>query len=72
MKDAGIDDTVIETLEAALASDRLPVAARDYATHLLRADWEEARPADSKTEKALLYTALAALPRADAVVLSER
>ena len=42
-----------------------------YATHLLRADWEEARPADSKTEKALLETALAALPRADAVVLSD-
>ena len=36
MKDAAIDDTVIETLEAALASDSLPVAARDYATHLLR------------------------------------
>lgn len=36
MKDSTIDDTVIETLEAALASDSLPVAARDYATHLLR------------------------------------
>lgn len=36
MKDSAIDETVIETLEAALASDSLPVAARDYATHLLR------------------------------------
>lgn len=36
MKDTPVDDTVIETLEAALASDSLPVAARDYATHLLR------------------------------------
>ena len=42
-----------------------------YATHLLRADWEEARPADEKAEKALLDHVLAALPRADAVVLSD-
>ncbi|MGD9923845.1 MAG: D-glycero-beta-D-manno-heptose-7-phosphate kinase [Pseudorhodoplanes sp.] len=42
-----------------------------YSTHLLRADWEEARPADAKTEKSLLDAALAALPTADAVVLSD-
>lgn len=42
-----------------------------YATHLLRADWEEARPADAKAEKALLDAALAALPKVDAVVLSD-
>lgn len=42
-----------------------------FATHMLRADWEEARPADIKTEKALLDTALAALPNADVVVLSD-
>ena len=42
-----------------------------YATHLLRADWEEARPADAKAEKALLDTALAALPKVDALVLSD-
>lgn len=36
MKDTSVDDTVIETLEIALASDSLPVAARDYASHLLR------------------------------------
>jgi D-beta-D-heptose 7-phosphate kinase/D-beta-D-heptose 1-phosphate adenosyltransferase len=42
-----------------------------FATHMLRADWEEARPADAKTEKALLDAALAALPDADAVVLSD-
>jgi len=42
-----------------------------YATHMLRADWEEARPADAKIEKALLDAALAALPKADAVVLSD-
>jgi D-beta-D-heptose 7-phosphate kinase/D-beta-D-heptose 1-phosphate adenosyltransferase len=42
-----------------------------FATHMLRADWEEARPADAKTEKALLDTALLALPKVDAVVLSD-
>lgn len=42
-----------------------------YATHMLRADWEQARPADAKTEKALLDAALAALPKADVVVLSD-
>ena len=36
MKDTTIDETVIETLEAALGSDKLPPAARDYARHLLR------------------------------------
>jgi D-beta-D-heptose 7-phosphate kinase/D-beta-D-heptose 1-phosphate adenosyltransferase len=42
-----------------------------YATHLLRADWEEALPADAKSEKVLLDAALAALPKVDAVVLSD-
>lgn len=42
-----------------------------YATHLLRADWELARPADAKAEKGLLDAALAALPKVDAVVLSD-
>ncbi len=42
-----------------------------YATHLLRADWEEACPADAKAERALLDAALSALPKADAVVLSD-
>ncbi len=42
-----------------------------FATHMLRADWEEARPADAKTETALVDAALAALPTVDAVVLSD-
>lgn len=36
MKDNATDETVIDTLEASLASDSLPSAARDYAEHLLR------------------------------------
>lgn len=42
-----------------------------YSTHLLRADWELAKPVDAVTENALLDRALAALPKAGAVVLSD-
>jgi D-beta-D-heptose 7-phosphate kinase/D-beta-D-heptose 1-phosphate adenosyltransferase len=42
-----------------------------HSTHLLRADWEMARPIDGATEKAVLDQALAVLPRAGAVVLSD-
>ena len=36
MKDSSIDDAVIDTLEAALASEKIPAAARGHAEHLLR------------------------------------
>jgi D-beta-D-heptose 7-phosphate kinase / D-beta-D-heptose 1-phosphate adenosyltransferase len=42
-----------------------------HSTHLLRADWELAKPVDGATEKAVLEAALAALPRAASVVLSD-
>jgi D-beta-D-heptose 7-phosphate kinase/D-beta-D-heptose 1-phosphate adenosyltransferase len=42
-----------------------------HSTHLLRADWELAEPLNAKTEKALIDRALAALPRAASVVLSD-
>ena len=42
-----------------------------HSTHLLRADWEQAKPVDGATEKAVLDRALAALPRAASVVLSD-
>lgn len=65
-------------IEASLVVDgsrpttrKVRFVSEHYATHLLRADWEEARPADAKSEKTLLDHVLAALPRADAVVLSD-
>ena len=65
-------------IEASLVVDgsrpttrKVRFVSEHYATHMLRADWEEARPADAKVEKALLDHVLAALPRADAVVLSD-
>ncbi len=65
-------------IEASLVVDgsrpttrKVRFVSEHYATHMLRADWEEARPADARTEKALLDHVLAALSRADAVVLSD-
>src|SRR4029453_1901455 len=42
-----------------------------HSTHLLRADWEVAQRVDGEREKTLIDNALAALPRAGAVVLSD-
>ena len=42
-----------------------------HSTHLLRADWELARPVEGETEQAVLDKALAILPRAASVVLSD-
>jgi D-beta-D-heptose 7-phosphate kinase/D-beta-D-heptose 1-phosphate adenosyltransferase len=42
-----------------------------YSTHLLRADWELAGPLRPDIEQALIRACLLALPRADAVVLSD-
>jgi D-beta-D-heptose 7-phosphate kinase / D-beta-D-heptose 1-phosphate adenosyltransferase len=42
-----------------------------HSTHLLRADWELAQLLNAKTEKVLIDRALAALPRAASVVLSD-
>ena len=65
-------------IEASLVVDgsrpttrKVRFVSEHYATHLLRADWEEAKPADARSEKALLDHALTALPKARAVVLSD-
>ncbi|MFN3656997.1 MAG: D-glycero-beta-D-manno-heptose-7-phosphate kinase [Pseudolabrys sp.] len=42
-----------------------------HSTHLLRADWEVARPLTATSESALIAHALEAMPRAGAVVLSD-
>lgn len=42
-----------------------------YATHMLRADWEVSAPVSADIEKAVIENALKALPKADAVVLSD-
>lgn len=66
------------SIETHLVVDRARVTTRKvrfvsehHSTHLLRADWELATPVDGETEKAVLAQALAALPRAASVVLSD-
>lgn len=65
-------------IEASLVVDgsrpttrKVRFVSEHYATHMLRADWEQASPAEPKIEKALLDQALSLIPRADAVVLSD-
>ncbi|HKH00574.1 MAG TPA: PfkB family carbohydrate kinase, partial [Bradyrhizobium sp.] len=50
---------------------KLRFVSEHHSTHLLRADWELAKPVDASVQAALIEQALAALPRADAVVLSD-
>jgi D-beta-D-heptose 7-phosphate kinase/D-beta-D-heptose 1-phosphate adenosyltransferase len=50
---------------------KLRFVSEHHSTHLLRADWERTTPIDGKIEAALIKRALAAMPRADAVVLSD-
>jgi D-beta-D-heptose 7-phosphate kinase/D-beta-D-heptose 1-phosphate adenosyltransferase len=50
---------------------KLRFVSEHHSTHLLRADWEQVRPIDAKIEAALIKHAHAAMPRVDAVVLSD-
>jgi D-beta-D-heptose 7-phosphate kinase/D-beta-D-heptose 1-phosphate adenosyltransferase len=50
---------------------KLRFVSEHHSTHLLRADWETAAPAGPRVEAALIRHALALLPRANAVVLSD-
>jgi D-beta-D-heptose 7-phosphate kinase/D-beta-D-heptose 1-phosphate adenosyltransferase len=50
---------------------KLRFVSEHHSTHLLRADWEVARPIGSAVESAVIKQALAALRRADAVVISD-
>jgi D-beta-D-heptose 7-phosphate kinase / D-beta-D-heptose 1-phosphate adenosyltransferase len=50
---------------------KLRFVSEHFSTHLLRADWEDAKPVEAKTEAALIKQALKLLPRANAVVLSD-
>lgn len=50
---------------------KLRFVSEHYSSHLLRADWEVAAPVSAEIESALIERMQAALPRADAVVLSD-
>jgi D-beta-D-heptose 7-phosphate kinase/D-beta-D-heptose 1-phosphate adenosyltransferase len=50
---------------------KLRFVSEHHSTHLLRADWELAKQVDARTEAALIKRALALMPKAGAVVLSD-
>jgi D-beta-D-heptose 7-phosphate kinase/D-beta-D-heptose 1-phosphate adenosyltransferase len=50
---------------------KLRFVSEHFSTHLLRADWEIARPVDARIEAALIKQALKLMPKAGAVVLSD-
>ncbi|MEX0841865.1 MAG: PfkB family carbohydrate kinase, partial [Xanthobacteraceae bacterium] len=65
-------------IEAHLVADasrpttrKVRFVSEHFSTHLLRADWEEAKPVTKDKEQALIDHALEALPRAGAVILSD-
>ena len=50
---------------------KMRFVSEHFSTHLLRADWELAKPVSAQVEKDIIAFALAALPGAGAVVLSD-
>ncbi|HWP26706.1 MAG TPA: D-glycero-beta-D-manno-heptose-7-phosphate kinase [Xanthobacteraceae bacterium] len=50
---------------------KLRFVSEHHSTHLLRADWEQTGPINAKIEASLIKAARAAMPRVDAVVLSD-
>jgi D-beta-D-heptose 7-phosphate kinase/D-beta-D-heptose 1-phosphate adenosyltransferase len=50
---------------------KLRFVSEHFSTHLLRADWEQAKPVSADIEVALIAHVTAALPEAGAVVLSD-
>ena len=65
-------------IEARLVSDasrpttrKVRFVSEHYSTHLLRADWELAKPVEKDKEDALIQHVLEALPKAGAVMLSD-
>jgi D-beta-D-heptose 7-phosphate kinase/D-beta-D-heptose 1-phosphate adenosyltransferase len=65
-------------IELALVADpsrpttrKVRFVSEHFSTHMLRADWELAAPASEDIERKLIDAAVAALPRADIVLLSD-
>src|SRR5947209_14738076 len=56
---------------ARVTTRKVRFVSEHHSTHLLRADWELAEALNARTEKALIDRALAALPGAASVVLSD-
>ena len=69
-KESGVEPSLV--LDRSRPTTRkVRFVSEHYSTHLLRADWEVAKPFDGASEQALIDAALAALPRAGALILSD-
>ncbi|MBR1219654.1 D-glycero-beta-D-manno-heptose-7-phosphate kinase [Bradyrhizobium sp. U87765 SZCCT0131] len=64
-------EPLLVTDSARPTTRKVRYVSEHFSTHMLRADWERAAPATEAIEQQLIDTALAALPRADIVLLSD-
>ena len=64
-------DTRIVTDASRPTTRKVRFVSEHYSTHLLRADWELAKPVSTDKEQALIDHVVEALPRIGAVVLSD-
>jgi D-beta-D-heptose 7-phosphate kinase/D-beta-D-heptose 1-phosphate adenosyltransferase len=64
-------EPVLVTDSARPTTRKVRFVSEHFSTHMLRADWELAVPASETAERRLIDAAVAALPRADIVLLSD-
>ena len=64
-------EPVLVTDPARPTTRKVRFVSEHFSTHMLRADWELAAPASEEIERKLIDAVVAALPRADIVLLSD-
>jgi D-beta-D-heptose 7-phosphate kinase/D-beta-D-heptose 1-phosphate adenosyltransferase len=64
-------ESVLVTDPARPTTRKVRFVSEHFSTHMLRADWELAAPVSETTERRLIDAIVAALPRADIVLLSD-
>lgn len=64
-------ESILVTDPARPTTRKVRFVSEHFSTHMLRADWELAAPASEITERRLIDAIVAALPRADIVLLSD-
>jgi D-beta-D-heptose 7-phosphate kinase/D-beta-D-heptose 1-phosphate adenosyltransferase len=64
-------ESVLVTDPARPTTRKVRFVSEHFSTHMLRADWELAAPVAETTERRLIDAIVAALPRADIVLLSD-
>ncbi|HEY1747330.1 MAG TPA: D-glycero-beta-D-manno-heptose-7-phosphate kinase [Xanthobacteraceae bacterium] len=67
----GLVDAKLVVDSARQTTRKVRFVSEHYSSHLIRADWETADPANHNGESAIIAHAREALPRVDAVVLSD-